>query len=329
MIVRRIDLHPTSPEAIVDLQSCLPKDLQGHSTTITPITRGMSGAGVYRVEAGEQAFALKISGAGEHIEGWRARIQIQRLAADAGLAPRIVHVDEERRAVVSEFVADRSFPALYGDPRTRNAAIALLGQTLARVHALPIPPGSEPANPRQLLVDHWSELGPGFAVPAFVADAVKQRRAEEPPAPERPAVLSHNDVNPSNLVYDGEALRLVDWEHAWVNDPYYDLAAISAFLRMDEATCLKLLTAYDGEPVSTLPARFVYDRRVVSVMCGVVFMQLAREAGYSDANAAETLESAPTLGDVYQRMRGGSISLATGEGRWAFGLALVRESFAI
>jgi thiamine kinase-like enzyme len=310
----------------VSLDTCLPADLRGPTTTITRIAAGLSGAGVYRVEAAGQAFVLKISGEDEPLAGWRRKLHIQQLAANAGLAPRVIHVDEARRAVVSAFVVDRSFPARYGDPRTREAALAQLGRTLRRVHALPIPPDAAWKDPRELLTAIWSGPLARFAVPAFVGDAVRRMLAEEAPVRERALVLSHNDVNPTNLVDDGEKLLLLDWETAGPNDPFYDLAAISVFLRMDRETCQQLLVAYDGESAPALPARFTYSRRLVAVLCGAAFLHLARQSGHAGATGSETLDATPALGEVYQRMRSGGLSPATGEGQWCFGLALVQAS---
>ena len=115
--------------------------------------------------------------------------------------------------------------------------------------------------PRDYLALIWSGLTERFAAPAFVGEAVTRMLAEEPPASGRAPVLSHNDVNPSNPVYDGERVVLFDWETAGPNDPYFDLATISVFLRMDDASCRQLLAAHDGEPVSALPVRFAFDRR--------------------------------------------------------------------
>ncbi|HEX8699579.1 MAG TPA: phosphotransferase [Myxococcaceae bacterium] len=313
----------------MSLETCLPAELRGPSTTITRIAAGASGAGVYRVEASGQAFVLKVSDESEPLAGWLRKLQRQQLAANAGLAPRIVHVAEARRAVVSAFVVDRSFPALYANPSTHETAIAQLGQTVRRVHQLPLPPDTEQKNPREFLTATWSGLTATVALPSFAGDAVQRVLQEEAPVPERAPVLSHNDVNPTNLVYDGEKLLLLDWETAGTNDPFYDLATISVFLRMDEATCHKLLAAYDGKPFSRLPARFAYDRRMVAVLCGATFLQLARQSGHAGATGGETLGSTLSLLEVYQRMMTGSLNLATGEGRWCFGLALMKDSFAL
>jgi len=306
----------------------LPADLRGPATTITPLTMGLSGAGVFRVDVAGKAFVLKVAGGDVEPGGWRRRLHLQQLAANAGVAPCIVHVDENRRAVVSVFAGGPPFAASFMNPHTRGAALAQLGQTIRRVHEIPLPPGAEPADPRDAVSATWAGLA-GFAVPAFVAGAVERVLAEAPPSSERAPVLSHNDVNPGNLVSDGERLLLVDWDMAGSNDPFYDLAAISIFLRVDEATSRALLAAYDGEPVSSLPARFEYDRRLVAVLCGATSLRLARQRGHPGAAGGETLDATPGLGDFYQRMRAGETSLATGHhGLWAFGLALVKEGFS-
>lgn len=311
------------------LDALLPPILRGPSTTITPIAAGLSGAGVYRVEAAGRAYVLKVADAAEPLADWRRRASIQQAAAAARLAPPVVHTDEAGRAIVSDFVAGRPFLARFADPSTRGAALAQLGRTVRRVHDLPLPADARARDPRELLAALWSGLAGHFTLPAFVGDAVRRMLAEEPPTTERPLVLSHNDVNPTNLICDGDDLLLVDWDTAGPNDPFYDLAAISVFLRLDDAACRDLLAAHDGQPAPRLPACFTYNRRLVAVLCGAAFLHLARLAGHAGATQPETPDAAPSLGDFYQQLQSGALSLATGDGRWSFGLALVKTSFEL
>jgi len=304
------------------LEACLPPALQSPGTTITRIAAGLSGAEVYRVEAAGARYVLKRSAPDEPAADWRRRADIQRAAAAAGVAPPIVHADEERRAVLSAFVEDRSFAAFIMDPRTRPAAIALLGQTLRRVHDLPIPPGATARSPRALLAEVWPPVDASGAAPAFVRDAVHRMLAEEPPADPRALVLSHNDVNPTNLVYDGAAIVLLDWQTAGPMHPFFDLAAISVFLRMDDATCGALLAAHDGAPVDRLPARFAYERRLAAIVCGTSFLWLARAA--PPPGAPQTVDATPALIEIYQQLRAGALDVASAAGQWAFGLALIK-----
>lgn len=296
----------------MNLEDCLPAALRG---TITPVALGFSGAGVYRVETADANYVLKISD--EPVDAWRRKLRVQELAVAAGVTPRIVHVDEARRAVVTELVVDRSFPMLFMTPATRDAAITLLGRTLRRVHDVPLPADLPALDPLALLGS--LTLPP---VPAFAARAIAQIVDETPPPLDRALVLSHNDVNPTNLVYDGERLLLVDWNTAAPNDPLYDLAAIAVFLRMDEATCAKLVAAHDDAAATELPPRFRYLQRLVAVVCGAMFVNLARQGGH----AGSTNEEPEPLEAFYQRLRTGQTDIAAATGKWEFGLALISSA---
>lgn len=310
------------------IEDSLPPELRGPTTAIVKVSAGLSGAGVYRVDAAGHTYVLKISDDTQPLSAWRSTVRIRQLAAAAGLAPPIIHVNEARRAVLTDFVVDRSFAAYYRSPATHDAALTQLGRTLRRVHDLPLPPDADSRSAREFLAGTWSALEPAAAVPGFVTHAVRQLLDEEPPASGRPVVVSHNDVNPSNLVYDGEHILLHDWETAGPNDPFYDLATVALFLRMDEGTCERLVAAHDGEPVARLPARFAYDRRLAGVLCCAVFLQLARQNGHPGDTGEETLESTASLGEFYTRLMSGAVSLASAEGQWAFGLALLKEAVA-
>jgi aminoglycoside phosphotransferase (APT) family kinase protein len=312
------------PLPAVNLDACLPPALRAPDTTIVRIRAGLSGAGVYRVQAAGQAFVLKVSAPTAPPAEFQRTLGQLRLVADAGLAPAIVHVDEEQRAILTTFIVDRSFPALYFDAQTRPAALGLLGRALRRVHDLPAPQ-TRSRSPEEFLDELWSGLA-AASLPAFVREAVGRVRDEPAPACERALVLSHNDVNPTNLAFDGERLFLLDWDTSGQNDPFYDLATISVFLRMDAGDCRTLLAAHDDAPVAALPARFVYNQRLASALCAAMFLHLARQAGHAGASGGETFASAPSLSEFYQRARSGAVSIASPDGQWEFGLALAKAS---
>jgi hypothetical protein len=272
---------------------------------------------------------LKVAADHESAADWARALTIQRLAAGAELAPRIVHVDEQRRAVVTAFVADRSFGSFYTDPRSHLGAVVMLGQTVRRIHALAIPADAPRRDPRVFLAQFSGGAPPaGFALPAFVLQAIEKVLGESPPAVERPPVLSHNDLNPSNLIYDGQSIQILDWAVAGISDPHYDLAVLAVFLGMTEDTCLRLLSAYDATPVTAIPAEFTYLRRLAGTMAGNAWLHGARLLGHPGSDA-ETLDSALPLGRFYQQMMTGRLKLGTPEGNWAFGLSLIKGSLAV
>jgi hypothetical protein len=57
-------------------------------------------------------------------------------------------------------------------------------------------------------------------------------------------------------------------------------------------------------------------------LCGTIFLHLARMSGHA---GAATVDAPPSLADVHAQMRTGALTVATADGKWAMGLALVRE----
>lgn len=306
----------------MSLDECLPDSLRGPGTSITRITRGLSGAGVYRVQAAGTMYVLKIASEVEPVESWRAALDIQRRAGEAGVAPGLVHHDEVRRAVVTEHVADRGFSTRLYDPATRDAAIRELGEALRRLHTLPLPANATRRDLRDVVALRWAQLA-SFGIPAFARTAIDRALAETPPPESRPLVTSHNDPNPSNLVFDGARVMLLDWDTAGANDPFFDLATVAMFLRLDDSAASALIAAHDAAAPSALPEGFWYARRLVAALCAAMAFHLARQAGHAGGDVA--VDRAPTLQDVQAVMRSGAFAPHTADGAWLFALALARE----
>ncbi|MBK7197432.1 MAG: hypothetical protein IPH80_33695 [Myxococcales bacterium] len=68
------------------LEACLPEHLRGPTTSITRLAGGLSGAGVYRVDAAAGLYVLKVAGDDAPLAAWRQALAIQRRAGDAGRA---------------------------------------------------------------------------------------------------------------------------------------------------------------------------------------------------------------------------------------------------
>jgi hypothetical protein len=335
---------------MVELIECLPNALRDAAPRFTPISSGMSGARVIRVDAGNQTVLLRIAAnhganhgvnhdsnldaTGAGFEAWRRQRRIEAAAGEAGVAPRVLHVDEKRGAVISEYVIDRGFPMLLMATETRGRAMALLGDLFRRLHALPIPPeapGVPDREPRVEIERAFDALTRhGAPLPRFVVDAVARELAAAP-VPRAPRVLGHNDPNPGNVIYDGERLLLVDWDVAGAAHPLYDLAVAAMFSRLDDDACRALLAAYrpagaDGDVDADLASLRSF-RNTSALLCGLTLASLAARDGCA-LDASATLESAPSLGDFYARLRSGAVDPGTAAGKAAFALALLKESAA-
>ena len=85
-------------------------------------------------------------------------------------------------------------------------------------------------------------------------------------------VSSHNDLIPSNILFDGERLWLIDWEYGGFNSPWFDLGGLASHNELSAAQEDWLLEAYFGAP-PTVDLR----RRYAAMKCA----SLLREAMWS------------------------------------------------
>lgn len=320
---------PVAGQVRDDLLAGLPASLQHDSTTISPIAVGNSGAGVYLVTDDRNRWVLKRTSAEEPVEQWRTNLEMQRRATAARIAPAVIHADEQRRTVLSEHIADKSFAALVGNPDTRSHAIDLLGRMIRSLHEIAPLPSQNAVDPIAVLDNFKHGLkraSQSASLPIVVEQAWNSLSETKVPVVDRAPVLCHNDINPSNIVYDGRRVVMLDWQTAATNNPYYDLATVALFLRLDHAATLQLLSAYDNAVANQITPSFTWHRKVAAVLSGTAFLLAARSRGYTTA-ASDIVDTAiPSLAELYAQLRAGTLTLGTPETQWIFGLVLLNES---
>jgi len=304
------------------LAAFLPEEYVGAVTRIQPISMGLSGAGVYAVSSTRGELVLRVQPERFGATHWPQQLLILRRAAASGVAPALVHVDEAARAIVSRRVAGVPLPAALADPGQRGAAIASVVAQLRTLHAL----AAEGVEERDVFAyargQHATQRArPGFPAwaaplePIFAAIAATLARD-----PRR--VVSHNDMNPGNILWDGTRAWLVDWEVAGLAHPFYDLAVLAMFLQLDDAAANGLLAQQEQRPlVDGEAATLAALRRLAALFCGLTFVGLVPDLSLLPA-------SAPTLTECYAGLRAGKLDLQDARGQGAFALALLQVGTA-
>ena len=306
------------------LRALLPQALVGTVESIEAIRAGLSGAGVYAVTASRGKFVLRVQGRQLDAEYFSQQLRVLHRASAAGVAPRIVHVDEDARAVVSVRIAGAPLAAALADSTQRAAVLGSVVDGLRTLHALD-PSEVAAREPMPFARTAWEacRYRPGFpSWAAVLAPTFDELAAVLERDPRR--VVSHNDVNPGNLLWDGARAWLVDWEVSGLGHAYYDLATLALFLRLDDDTAFALAARHDGAPLDqTSRDTFVALRRLVGLLAGFTFLGLA---GDLTVHAAPTLADAPTLIDCYQALRTG-LDVQSPKWQAMMGLALTASAF--
>ena len=296
----------------------------GDVGAITPIRMGLSGAGVYAVTSERGEYVLRVPGDSEIDDLWPQHIRILRRAAERGVAPPIVHVDEDARAVISLRIAGAPLPAALGDPLQRERAIVDVVARLRALHEID-PTGIEERDGLGFARDMWEMQRRRAGFPPWATemtsafDHIAATLARDPRR-----VVSHNDVNPGNVLWDGTRAWLVDWEVAGLWHPYYDLAAFVTFLAMDAERAYDLLALQQGSPADAAAREtFAALRQLVALAIGSIFLSMVPELSVI---SAPTRAEAPTQAECGAAMRRGELDLQTPVGRARFGLAFLRTA---
>lgn len=187
----------------------------------------------YRVELHGQRGVLKIDDA-ERDATFNRRIaesSVQSIAADAGLASRVLYASE--RVYLSEFVEGAVWTRTSLD---QEGSLETIAEALRRLHSLPLTGrlfGPVAAanryvqridNADQQVLDHCARI---------VAASTRPKRL----------CCCHNDLVVENLI-STPALKFLDWEYACDNDPLFDLATIVEHHELSAAQSRRLLAAY-------------------------------------------------------------------------------------
>jgi len=304
------------PPDFVALAPLLPANVVGTVTAIQQLPKGPSGSAVYAVTSDRGELVLRVQPTHRDAAEWAQQLRVLRRAAAAGVAPELVHVDESARAVVLARASGAPLPVALRDPAQRGAALAGVALQLRALHAVS-PDGIEVRDPLAFARAGYAAQRGRSGFPDLALTPILER-IESALASDGRQVVSHNDVNPGNVLWDGARAWLVDWEVAGLTHPFYDLAALAMFIQLDEPAALELLGIQEGRALAPEEvAAFAALRRLAALLCGITFLGMVPDLSLLPAEP-------PPLAAFYADLRTGAISLADPRGQGAFGLVLLQ-----
>jgi len=305
----------------IDPRQLFPAHL-GEVGDVARLAGGLSGAEVHAVTTATGKYVLRSQGTAS--PAWHRAVALQRLAADAGIAPALVAVDEATATTISAHIAGVPLAVAAADPAQRAAAFGSLVHVLARLHAIPLDPAV--AAGKDILAtarDMWDSqrCRPGFPAWAAAADArVTAACATVATDPRR--VFCHMDVNPMNALWDGERIWLLDWESAGPGHPYLDLATCSILLCLPDGDAAALVGAQERAALDSGQLAVLGAMRDLSrIVYGSAFLRLVPDL---TAIAFAGRDETPTLVECFTRLAAGALSLAVPSGAALLGAALLR-----
>jgi aminoglycoside phosphotransferase (APT) family kinase protein len=282
---------------------------------IQQLTEGLSSALIFRIVVQGRPYLLRVIMRTDAMGDPTRQFACMRAGEDAGLAPKVLYTSVKDRVSITDFVNAKPFP--------KATALAEIPKTIRRLHALPAFPLTVKyidamdgmilrLRVAKLLPEN--EVGDAFDLYEKVRDAY--------PRDEENMVSSHNDLKPENVLFDGERVWLVDWEAAFLNDRYLDLAVVGNFLATNDEEEKIFLRGYFGaEPTEYQLARFYLMRQFLHISYVAAFLLLRADVKPVDIGV-------PVRGyrEFHDGVWSGEISLAGDEARVEYARVHLKEA---
>ena len=284
---------------------------------VRELAGGLGSNPVFRIVVRGSAFLLRINmRAGDLTRHFAC----MRAAAEAGLAPHVWYTSIEDRIAITDFVEAAPFPV--------TDALVRIPAALRALHALPPFPGV----PNHLNTTCMFLINKGPALDGFIqkfqaANILPEAESEELLARlaqlaavyqrrDPDMVSSHNDLfKPDNILFDGHRVWLVDWEAAFLNDRYADLAVVANLVAANDAEERVYLQEYFGHPPDEYQlARFFLMQQVAHIFYAMAFLLLG-----SSGEPVNLSEHVPEFRDFHRRFWAGEVNLADNRTKIVYG----------
>lgn len=199
----------------------------------------------YRVDVDGEAFVVRLSGPNTPILGINRAHEYTAtmLAASHGIAPAVVAFLQPEGHLVIRYIEGVEWS--WSDIR-QPQIIERIAQRIRQMHSLPAVSFS--FSPFRF-IEHYLAAAKQYAVavppqlPQIMHHMERIERLEQ--ANPWPTVFCHNDLVRRNFLDDG-TVRILDWEYAGMNTPFFDLALVCENHQFTAEQEQMLLSAYFG-----------------------------------------------------------------------------------
>ena len=235
----------------------------------------------------DKPYILRVMDLEDNLSNRQNQIQCLKTASELGLGPSCLYSNAHDGVLITEYIQPRKIIVT-------RPWLSEIAASLQILHAH----GSFP-EAHQPLFDYMNTLSASLRTrelsPLLIhyLDTIDELKARL--APHLELTSCHNDLNFTNLLYDGEKTYFIDWEAAGQEDPFFDIATISnEFITNDEDMAYFMLQYFNGAPSAYQQAKVFSMKQISYCYLALHFLDHAAKAGLA-LNHDYPLEDIPTI----------------------------------
>lgn len=284
------------------------------------LTGGLSAACVYKIVVNDQSYILKLADPAEVIHDHSC----MEAAASAGIAPPVYYLNKATGITITGYIQQFPLQTAFKSP---DILLIELTKTIRGIHELPL------FSKENSLLDTVEGLITEFKTSQMLTGAAFDNCfayyeviKTHYPWYDSDRVSSHNDLNPNNMIFDGEKIWIIDWDAAFGNDRYVDLAIIANFFAAADQEEHLMLETYFGDNLNEYhKARFFIMRQICRIVYAMLMFRLANSSKEDEGSHDPDMQEA-TMAAVRKQLMNGQLNLAEYRGQLLFGKAMLNEA---
>jgi thiamine kinase-like enzyme len=238
--------------------------------TVRLLHGGFSGASTYILSADDKTYVVKLDDTDNSKIDFDRYMKVLEIASKQSYSPTVYYADPRNGVILMDFIDGK--PCNYSSEETVKA----FAKFIKHIH-------SGPSFPKWLsifeVLDHfYNTLDDNYKNSDILMKNMETIHALKEELSDPEDVRSgHNDINPGNLLFDGDRLFLVDWVSASPQNFYFDLSCCAIFFYHANNELLELfLYSYFGRDLTNDEKhKFLLMRKFANIYFGIGFLSVS------------------------------------------------------
>lgn len=293
-----------------------------HWELISLLGGGLTGVPVYKIAVKKKAYAIKLEIVDDNRFDLVRNYKIVKTVSNLGISPSVYLIDAERGIILMNYVEAK--------PRSEASftSIQKFADLIRKLHEINLFPNWKSV--MEILHEIHSTFPEEYRQKNILKKCLQIVKYMENILFDESDIRScHCDLNPVNILFDGNNYFLVDWQAASPQSFYFDLAySASWFYFYNEDLCASFLNSYlKREATKEEKSKYYLMRIFTNIYLGIGFISLSLKVDnpieiLSDGN----IEKLPTFTEFLQTVGSRKVNLGEPSVQQKFGFVFLKNA---
>lgn len=289
---------------------------------INILSGGLTNVPVYKIAIKNKSYVIKLENVNDKNFDLHRSYKILESVSKQGISPPVYVTDADEGVVLMKYIESKP------RPEASPATIKKFTTAIRKLHDKNVFPKWKTVI--EILELIYQNLAPEYKEIRLVKECMKEIYKMIPLLFDPKDIRScHCDLNPVNVLFDGENYFFVDWQAASPQSYYFDLAyCVNWFFFYSEDLCDLFLKSYlKREPTYEECAKFYLMRIFTNIYLGIGFISLPlKENKNYPILSEESIKKLPHYLNFMQSLGSGKINLNMADTQQQFGFIFLKTA---